>query len=310
MSSVDKTSPSSNKPSEESTTSKASLFPKWLRRKLPTGRSLGQTTGEVREQKLFTVCEEAFCPNQTECWSRNTATFLALGKYCSRKCGFCNISFAKNPPPLEEDEPERIAEAVIRLKLKHVVITMVARDDLADGGAEQLVKIMATIRKKMPSTSIEIFPSDLAGNVEALDLILSANPNIFNHNLETVRRLTPFVRHKATYDRSLSMLKHVHLTRPDILIKSGIMVGLGESPEEVQEVLHDLLHIGCQVVTIGQYLQPNRLKVKVRQFIDPERFDTYAEYGKTLGLLVYAGPFIRSSYNADKIFELIQATVV
>src|ERR1700733_14168188 len=206
-------------------------FPSWLHRKLPKGGLLWKTGRILDENRLHTVCEEARCPNLLECWSKNTATFLAMGKCCTRSCGFCSIDFSKSPPPLEADEPDRIADSAIQLGLKHVVITMVARDDLEDGGAAHLVLIMEAVRKKIPYVTLELLTSDFHGNDDALDKVLQAAPEIFNHNVETVRELTPKVRHTATYDRSLRLLKRAkeRRHRQSMFVKSGLMIGLGES---------------------------------------------------------------------------------
>ncbi len=275
-------------------------FPPWLHRKLPKGGGLWKTGNAIASKRLHTVCEEAKCPNLFECWSRKTATFLAMGKECTRACGFCDIATSPNPPPLEEDEPERMAESVRELGLKHVVITMVARDDVEDGGGSHLAKIMRKIREVNPSCTIEVLTSDLGGSASGLEAVLAEEPTVFNHNVETVRRLTPKVRHKATYNRSLELLSQVKRDGRYRFLKSGIMVGLGEEIAEVEETLRDLREVGCDIITIGQYLQPNRKKLSVKSFVTPEQFKAYEEYGLGLGLShVYSGPFIRSSYNAD-----------
>lgn len=277
-------------------------FPSWLHRKLPEGDSLFVTNNVIHKKRLHTVCEEAKCPNLLECYSKKTATFLILGKACTRACSFCDIDFTKTPQAPDEEEPEHIAESVEELGLTHVVLTMVARDDLPDGGAGHLVKVMQAIRNRCPNSTIETLTSDFDGNKEALNLVIDARPDIFNHNVETIRRLTSTIRHKATFDRSISVLSYVKQKSPDILVKSGIMVGLGETKEEVLETLQELKNNGCDIVTIGQYLQASRLKLRVKEFIHPDIFNEYAQEGKKLGLQhVYAGPFVRSSYNA-KLF--------
>ncbi|MBI3900701.1 MAG: lipoyl synthase, partial [Chlamydiia bacterium] len=243
---------------------------------------------------------EAKCPNRSECYAKKTATFLALGKECTRNCGFCDISFSKTPSLPEQDEPERIAASVEELKLKHVVITMVARDDLPDKGASHIAAIVQTIRNRAPGTTIELLTSDFSGDFKALDLVLDTHPEIFNHNIETVRSLSPRIRHKANYDRTLSLLRYAKDSQKTIYIKSGIMVGLGEKEEEVQETIQDLFDAGCSIITIGQYLQPSRSKLKVKEFIPPKQFEVYASFGKKIGVPhMYTGPFIRSSYNAS-----------
>lgn len=280
-------------------------FPSWLHRKLPEGASLWQTGEVLTENRLHTVCEEARCPNHLECWSKKTATFLVMGKACTRNCGFCDIDFSKAPQELELDEPARVADSVVKLGLKHVVITMVARDDLEDGGASHLAKIIEEVRKTSPHSTIEVLTSDFSGNLDALKVLLDASPDIFNHNVETVRSLTPRVRHKATYDRSLRVLKFVK-EYSSIATKSGIMVGLGETEAEVHETLHDLKEVGVSIVTMGQYLQPNRHKLLVKAFITPDQFKSYETYGHSIGIpQMFCGPFVRSSYHAGEVSEAI-----
>jgi len=277
-------------------------FPSWLHRQLPKGTNLAKTGLILHENRLHTVCEEANCPNLLECWSKKTATFLAMGKECTRNCGFCDIDFSKAPKPIEDDEPARIADSVKKLGLRHVVITMVARDDLPDGGALHLSKIIKEIRLQVNGVTIEVLTSDFAGKMSSLDIALEAKPEIFNHNIETVRSLTPRVRHTATYDRTLSVLAHAkkHRKSPHMLVKSGLMVGLGETREETEEALRDLAAAGCDIVTMGQYLQPNRRKLLVKSFIHPDEFKHFETYGQSIGIPnMYCGPFVRSSYNAD-----------
>lgn len=282
-------------------------FPSWLHRKMPKGGNLFKTSEALDKNRLHTVCEEARCPNLPECWSRKTATFLTMGKTCTRNCGFCSIDFTKAPAPLEIDEPQRTADAVKALGLKHVVLTMVARDDLPDGGAHHLKLIVEEIRRTNAETTIEILTSDFEGNKEAWEIVLEISPEIFNYNLETVRALTPRVRHKATYDRTLEFLNYIHQKSSKILVKSGMMLGLGEKEEEVQEAFRDLKNAGCSIVTLGQYLQPDQHKLLVKEFITPETFKKYEDYGHSIGISqVYAGPFIRSSYNADLILKRLQ----
>lgn len=281
-------------------------FPSWLHRKLPKGSELLQTTKIVNEQRLHTVCEEAKCPNLLECWSKQTATFLVLGKECTRNCGFCSIDFTKTPKSLDSDEPARVAESVKQLRLKHVVITMVARDDLEDGGAAHIAAVVEKVRSENPESTVEILTSDFNGNHAAWDVILNAQPEIFNHNIETVRNLTPRVRHKATYDRTLSLLSYMKERSKEkaILIKSGLMVGLGESEEQVFETISDLHKAGCSIITMGQYLQPDQKKLRVKAFVTPEQFKKYEEFGYSIGInYMYCGPFVRSSYNANLVFK-------
>lgn len=281
-------------------------FPRWLHRKLPKGGALWKTHGVLDKHRLPTVCEEAKCPNLLECYSQKTATFLALGKECTRSCGFCSIDFNAKPNALETDEPTRLAESVKALGLKHVVITMVARDDLTDGGASQLVLIIQEIRKKNQGVTIEVLTSDFEGNLDSLNILLSASPEIFNHNIETVKALSSRVRHKATYERTLAVLKHVSSSSKNIYVKSGLMVGLGESIDQVHETLMDLKVAGCMIVTIGQYLQSHPNKLRVKSFVSPEQFKAFADYGMSIGIPhVYASPFVRSSYNAATLFNSI-----
>lgn len=279
-------------------------FPSWLHRPMPTGSNLEKTSQIIEGNRLHTVCEEAKCPNLLECWSKKTATFLVMGKSCTRNCGFCDIDFSRAPKALEQDEPQRVADSVKKLDLRHVVITMVARDDLEDGGAAHLAAIIKEIRSTIPEVSIEVLTSDFAGRLNSLDIVLNARPEIFNHNIETVRVMTPRVRHTATYNQTLSILKHAksHRVNQEMLVKSGLMVGLGETVDQVKETLRDLASIGCDIVTMGQYLQPNMKKLLVKEFVHPDQFKDYENYGYSLGIKhMYCGPFVRSSYNANLV---------
>lgn len=274
-------------------------FPKWLHRKMPAGKNLWKTQETLKS--LPTVCEEAKCPNLLECWSKKTATFLAMGRECTRNCGFCDIDFSAKPSPLSDEEPQEIAHSAQLLGLRHVVVTMVARDDLIDGGASHLAKIIKAVKK---NATIEVLTSDFQGDEKSLECILAAEPDIFNHNIETVERLTPRVRHKAHYKRTLDILRFMRKKAPHLLLKSGLMVGLGEEEKEVEQAILDLFEAGCQIITIGQYLQPSRRKLRIKSFITPEQFDAYATFGKRLGVpYMYAAPFVRSSYNAKEVFE-------
>lgn len=281
-------------------------FPSWLHMPMLKGKTLFATDAILKEYQLNTVCEEAKCPNRLECYSKKTATFLLLGKECTRACGFCEIDFAKAPKPPEEDEPIRVALSVKQLGLKHVVLTMVARDDLPDGGANHLASVIKMIRKENQHVTIEVLTSDFAGNLAAVDTVLEMRPEIFNYNIETVRRLTPSVRHKATYDRTLTLLKHIKLSQKTLFVKSGLMVGLGETQEEVHKTLHDLVETGVDIITMGQYLQPSKHKLAVKEFISPETFKAYESYAYSIGVKhIYAGPFVRSSHNADLILKIL-----
>ena len=279
-------------------------LPSWFRRKIPAGGQSFKTDTILRKYRLNTVCEEAKCPNRMECYHKSTSTFLALGKACTRNCGFCDIDFTKAPKALEEDEPERIARSAKELGLKHVVITMVARDDLSDGGAAQIAAIIRAIRKESPKSTVEVLTSDFNGNKYSVDLVLTEHPEIFNHNLETVRSLSPRIRHKADYDRSLSVLRHAKNSGAVRYVKSGMMLGFEEKEEEVHQALRDLHAAGCDIVTLGQYLQPSSKKLRVKEFVHPNQFKSYEQYGLSLGIKqMYCGPFVRSSYNAGALFE-------
>lgn len=290
--------------SEESGSGCMGRFPPWLHRSLPKGGNLFKTSAILSKYRLNTVCEEAKCPNRFECYSNKTATFLALGKECTRNCGFCDIDFSKTPKLPEEDEPIRIAHSVKDLGLQHVVITMVARDDLPDQGSSHIASIIDAIRVVCPQVGIEVLTSDFSGEVELLDKVLEKHPDVFNHNIETVRELTPRVRHRATYDRTLSVLSHAKRSGKAKHIKSGLMVGLGETPDQVKETITDLFKAGCDVITIGQYLQADHRKLLVKAFITPEQFKEYEAFGLSIGVTkMYCGPFVRSSYHAHEIHQ-------
>jgi lipoic acid synthetase len=266
-----------------------------------------ETDAILKKFGLNTVCEEAKCPNRHECYTKKTATFLALGKECTRNCSFCAIDFSKTPKPLDPLEPSKIAASVKELGLNHVVITQVARDDLEDGGSRQMKKIVEEVRLLNPQTTIELLTSDFAGEDFALEIIFSSMPDVFNYNIETCRRLTPKVRHKATYDRTLAILKKAH--NAGLVTKSGFMVGLGETMEEIFETLEDLKSCQTSMVTIGQYLQSDVNKWRVKRFYSLEEFSTIREKGLQLGLKeVYSGPFVRSSYNAKEFLEHAKQT--
>ena len=284
-------------------------LPEWLLIKLPTSDSFAQTRNLLGELKLHTVCESAQCPNHWECWAKGTATFMIAGDRCTRACGFCAVSTAK-PFALEADEPLRVAEATRRMKLKHVVITAVARDDIADGGAEHFRQTIEAVRKLNPQTVIEVLVPDFQDHDESIEMVLAANPDIFNHNLETVRRLTPEVRHRATYDRSLSVLKKVKARRgKTIFTKSGMMLGLGEREEEVLTAMQDLRAAGCDILTLGQYLQPNLKLLPVKEFVSPEKFAEYKLRAEKMGFVhVASGPMVRSSYHADEFSAPVPLT--
>ena len=276
-------------------------LPEWLRIKLPTSDSFARTRNLLSELKLHTVCESAQCPNHWECWEKGTATFMIAGDRCTRACGFCAVATAK-PLALETDEPLRVAEATRRMKLKHVVITAVARDDLKDGGAEHFRQTISEVRRLNPSTVIEVLVPDFQDSDQCIDAVLSAKPQIFNHNLETVRRLTPSVRHRATYERSLSVLKKAKQQgEPGLFTKSGMMLGLGEEDAEVLAAMQDLRAAGCDILTLGQYLQPSLKLLPVKEFVSPEKFAWFKQRAEEMGFVhVASGPMVRSSYHADE----------
>ncbi|HTQ49931.1 MAG TPA: lipoyl synthase [Candidatus Acidoferrales bacterium] len=276
-------------------------LPEWLRITLPQSDSFARTRSLLDELKLHTVCESAKCPNHWECWSKGTATFMIAGDRCTRACGFCAVSTAK-PLALEADEPLRVAEATRRMRLRHIVITAVARDDLADGGANHFRQTVEKVRELNPGIVIEVLVPDFNDCDESVETVLSANPHIFNHNLETVRRLTPDVRHRATYDRSLSVLRKVKDRRGDtIYTKSGLMLGLGETEAELVTAMNDLREAGCDILTLGQYLQPTLKHLPVIEFVTPEKFAEYKIRAEEMGFVhVASGPMVRSSYHADE----------
>ena len=276
-------------------------LPEWLRIKLPTSDTFARTRGLLNELKLHTVCESAQCPNHWECWSKGTATFMIAGDRCTRACGFCAVTTAK-PFALEADEPARVAEAARRMRLKHVVITAVARDDLPDGGAEHFRRTIEAVRALSPGIVIEVLTPDFNDRDQSIDAVLFAGPHIFNHNLETVRRLTPSVRHRATYDRSLRVLGKVKARGGEsIYTKSGLMLGLGETEEELFEALEDLREVGCDLLTLGQYSQPTLRHLPVVEFVPPAKFADYKEVAEKMGFAhVASGPMVRSSYHADE----------
>lgn len=279
--------------------SKRPRLPEWFRLKLPTASAYFATRNLIDDLNLNTVCESARCPNHWECWSKGTATFMIAGDSCTRACGFCAVDTRK-PMALEADEPDRVAEATRRMKLKHVVITAVARDDLSDGGAAHFKRVIERVREVNPGVLIEVLTPDFQDDDSAIDAVISARPEIFNHNLETVRSLTPKVRSVATYDRSLSVLAKVKKRVPGIYTKSGLMLGLGETKEELLETMADLRSAGCDLLTLGQYLQPTEKHLKIEEFIHPDQFAAYKRTAEAMGFsYVASGPLVRSSYHAD-----------
>lgn len=286
-------------------------LPAWLRLRLPTDGRYFHTRALLEDLRLHTVCESAKCPNHWECWSQGTATFMIAGERCTRACKFCAVTTAK-PFALEPDEPERVAEATRRLGLRHVVITAVARDDLPDGGAEHFRRTIEAVRARNPRVVIEVLTPDFNDADAALDTVLAARPDVFNHNLETVRRLTPAVRSRATYDRSLSVLRKAKTRRrAPLRTKSGLMLGLGETEAEVLAAMRDLRAVDCDILTLGQYLQPTRRHLPVVQFIAPEQFAAYGRIARELGFVhVASGPLVRSSYHAGEFSAASAAAVL
>jgi lipoic acid synthetase len=281
--------------------------PDWLRVKAPQWQRVGSVKEILRDLSLNTVCEEASCPNIGECFHAGTATFLIMGPACTRACPYCDIDFEKKPKPLDSSEPARLAAAVRRLELNHVVITAVNRDDLTDGGASQFVRCIEAVRAASPQTTIEVLIPDLCGNWEALARILQAKPEVLNHNTETVPRLYRRTRPQGDYQRSLELLRRARELAPSLYSKSGIMVGLGETDAEIRQVMQDLREVDCDILTIGQYLQPSSKHLGVEAFIPPAQFEAWREFGESLGFLqVVASPLTRSSYHAEQVRQLMQ----
>jgi lipoic acid synthetase len=274
--------------------------PSWLRVRAPTSAEYHRLRTLMRGHHLHTVCEEAACPNIGECWGQGTATFLMLGEVCTRDCGFCNVKTG-NPVPVDKDEPRRVAETVALMSLRHAVLTSVTRDDLADGGASIFAQAVREIHQRLPDCSVEVLIPDFGGNGSALEVVLDAGPDILNHNLETVARLYPTVRPQADYERSLKVLGRAKALKPERLTKSGLMVGLGETWDELLAAMDDLREVGCDILTIGQYLQPSRYHLPIACYYSPEEFDGLRAAGDARGFAwVEAGPLVRSSYHAEQ----------
>jgi lipoic acid synthetase len=277
--------------------------PDWLKVRLPSGKNYNDVLNLMRNSKLHTICEEAKCPNLGECWNNRTATFMILGDTCTRSCGFCNVKLGV-PNELDLDEPRRVAEAVEELKLRHVVITSVNRDELKDGGASIFSETIRLIRKIIPDCTIEILIPDFKGSTDAFEIIMKNPPDILNHNLETVKRLYHAVRPQAKYDRSLGLIEWFR--QKGLRTKSGIMVGIGEISTEVVSLMQDLIDHGCEILTIGQYLQPTKQHLPVNRYVPPDEFNFYKEKGLQLGFkVVESSPLVRSSYHADKHAKII-----
>ncbi|MCA9057999.1 MAG: lipoyl synthase [Planctomycetaceae bacterium] len=282
----------------------ARRLPRWLKRPLPQP-GMAYTSHVIEDLRLETVCESARCPNRTECWSQKTATFMIGGNVCTRPCGFCSVPRGKTDP-LEIDEPDRVAEATMRLGLEYVVLTSVTRDDLPDGGAEHWYQTIITVREKT-GARIEVLTPDFLGNRAAISRVIAARPDVFNHNTETVPRLYHRVRRNADYQRTLDLLKQVRDEAPEMPTKSGLMLGLGESREELLDVMADLRAVDCDMITLGQYLQPSPDHLPVERYLPPEEFDELGELARSLGFrMVASGPFVRSSYHAGELTDSMQ----
>lgn len=272
--------------------------PDWLKIKLPSGDNFNDVRNLMRKQKLNTVCEEANCPNIAECWNNRTATFMILGDICTRTCGFCNIKSGL-PTELDLDEPRRVVESIKELQLRHTVITSVNRDELKDGGSEIFKEVVRLCREEVPDCTVEILIPDFKGEGHAFEIIMQSPPDILNHNLETVERLYHVVRPQAKYHRSLELIKW--FKQGGLKTKSGLMVGIGEKPDEVIDVMNDLVSYGCDILTIGQYLQPTKQHLPVDRFVTPDEFNMYKEEGLKIGFkIVESSPLVRSSYHADE----------
>ncbi len=278
-------------------------LPPWLKRPLPSGE-FSHTTAVVAQSGVATVCQEARCPNLSECWSKRHATFMILGDKCTRRCHFCAVTTARPEPPAV-DEPDCLAQAVKELNLRHVVITAVARDDLKDEGAGCFARCVRAVHERCPATTVEVLPADFHARRECVLTLCDAGPELYNHNIEMVERLTPKLRPQARYRRSLEVLRIVKRIAPQMITKSGVMVGLGETRDELHQTFKDLRAVGCDVLTIGQYLQPTLSDhAPVVKYYPPEEFGELREFAQSLGFLsVASGPFVRSSYNAGDVFE-------
>lgn len=272
--------------------------PEWLKIKLPKGFKTSQVVGLLNEKGLHTICSSGMCPNRGECWGNGTATFMIGGNICTRSCRFCNVATGR-PLPLDEKEISDIIESVKNLKLKHVVITSVDRDDLEDCGASHWAKMIRSLKRECPDVTMEVLIPDFKGNLDLVDMVIKESPDVISHNLETVRRLTPEVRCYATYDTSLAVVRHI--SESGIRSKSGIMLGLGETREEILETMDDLISCGCEVMTIGQYLQPTKNHYPIQEYVDPATFAEYGEIGKEKGFRhIESSPLVRSSYHAER----------
>jgi len=280
----------------------APRLPEWLRKSRTHSESVHYLKSELRRLNLHTVCESARCPNLQECFHRGTATFMILGNLCTRGCGFCSVPKSRHPGPLDPEEPVHVAWMAAAMRLRHVVITSVNRDDLADGGSEHFAATILALRQALPEARIEVLTPDFQGDLTAVARVLDAAPHIFNHNMETIPRLYSRVRPQADYRQSLDVLQFAKHHRPAVLTKSGAMLGLGETLEEVHQLMRDLRAADVDIVTLGQYLQPTRRNLPVTEFVPPAQFDAYRDFGRSLGFkMVFSGPFVRSSYMAEHV---------
>lgn len=283
-------------------------LPPWLRKQLPAGAALTATAGIVARSGVATVCQDARCPNLGECWSRRTATFMILGEKCTRRCHYCAVTTARPDPP-SEDEPERLADACAALGLRHVVITAVARDDLADEGAGHFARCVEAVRSRCSGVTIEVLPADFHARRECIATLCAAGPDVYNHNIETVERLTPMIRPQAKYRRSLDVLRIVKELSPAMVSKSGLMIGLGETRDEIIATFANLRAAGCDMLTVGQYLRPSPKHTPVARYYPPEEFDELAAEARRMGFShVAAAPFVRSSYHAADDFDAVAPT--
>lgn len=279
--------------------------PDWLKKSLPDGKAMKEMRTLLRELSLHTICESALCPNIGECWGERTATMMIMGEICTRRCGFCDVTTGR-PVPLDPEEPENVAKAIAELGIQHAVITTVTRDDLEDGGARHFAKTIEAIHRHCPGTTVEALISDFDAREDLIGIVLEARPEVLAHNLETVRRLHRKVRPRFRYERSLEVLAISRRLAPDIWTKSNIMVGLGETEDEVIEMMKDLRSVDCDFLTIGQYLRPSDMHLPVREYVSPDKFRRYKEIAEDLGFkYVFAGPFVRSSYQAGSALAAV-----
>ncbi len=280
-------------------------LPPWISREKIMLKDLHRVKSDLRKKKLYTVCEEAMCPNRGECFKRGTATFLLLGNVCTRNCRFCSVPKGK-PLPVDKSEPENVARFVYENKIKYAVLTMVNRDDLPDGGALHIKNTVERIKGLTPGVKVEVLVGDFTGNLNCIDVIMESNLNVFNHNIEMVERLYPLIRPKADYNRSLKILEYV-ASKYSIPVKSGFMIGLGEDMDEIEKLMKDLLNSGVSILTIGQYLRPSMKNVEVKKYYTPDEFDYLKEIGLKMGFkYVFSSPLVRSSYMAEKVFEELE----